>query len=128
MTFADHGFQKTATVWLVLMAALAAIACAGAEHQRADSPTPFEEPNQLKATSGEQQVLQQLDALPAGQASVVGEYSVMPEAPYQAASGRTCRKLTLNSRSTKSSSLRLACSDGTRWQFVPDVFSGAPES
>lgn len=124
MMFSTTG-QKGFTLSLACL--LVALGCAGAEHQRADSPTPFEAASTRKASSSEQKVLRALDAMPAGKATQVGDYSVVPEAPYQAASGRTCRKVMLSSQRSKISDLRLACSDGTGWQFVPDVFSTAPE-
>ena len=64
--------------------------------------------------------------LPTGAPQRVGELNVTAEAPYAAASGRTCRTLELSILSTRQTSHRLACTTGGAWFFVPDVFaSGA---
>jgi hypothetical protein len=71
----------------------------------------------------ERALLDSLPSLPPGVARRVGAVTVTAEAPYAAASGRTCRVLRLDADRKGQGSRRLACSDGTSWFFVPDVFS-----
>ena len=76
-------------------------------------------------TANERLLLQQLSALPNGTPRRVGDASVVAEAPYNAASGHTCRALQLTSSQKRTTDHRLACTDGRGWFFVPDVFGGA---
>jgi hypothetical protein len=71
---------------------------------------------------GERKLLQALAALPNGKEQRVGADTVVAEAPYEAASGRTCRALSVTLGATRRALHRLACSDGRGWFFVPDVF------
>jgi hypothetical protein len=76
----------------------------------------------LKATSAsEREILERLPRLANGAALRVGDGTVVGDAAYAAASGRTCRRVQLTQGSGRKSD-RLACSDGGAWFFVPDVF------
>lgn len=70
----------------------------------------------------ERALLGQVATLPTGAPRQLGGVLVRAERPYPAASGRTCRVLTITSDSLRPPSSRLACSDGSRWFFVPNVF------
>ena len=72
------------------------------------------------STAQERTLLQELPRLPSGPAREFGGLSVVADQPYPTASGRTCRSLRL--RAAKTNVSRLACTDGTAWFFVPDVF------
>ena len=75
------------------------------------------------ASPAETKVLAQLEQLPPTQASTIDGLSVVADAPYAAASGKTCRRLTLTSvKPPKASRVRLACRNGDAWGFVPSVF------
>lgn len=76
-------------------------------------------------TANERLLLQQLSQLPNGSARRIGDASVVAEAPYNAASGHTCRALQLTPSQTGKPDHHLACTDGRGWYFVPDVFMGA---
>ncbi|HVY31779.1 MAG TPA: hypothetical protein VHB79_34825 [Polyangiaceae bacterium] len=76
-------------------------------------------------TALERSVLQELPKLPSGVARPFANATVTADAPYAAASGRTCRAIHLGGVTTGKSEL-LACSSGADWFFVPDVF-GATE-
>jgi hypothetical protein len=64
-----------------------------------------------------------LPNLPTGAPRHVDAVDVMADAPYTAASGRTCRALALSAGKDADASHRLACTDGSGWFFVPDVFA-----
>jgi hypothetical protein len=66
-------------------------------------------------------VAERLPRLANGATLRVGDETVVGDAAYAAASGRTCRRLQLTQGSGPTSD-RLACSDGGAWFFVPDVF------
>jgi hypothetical protein len=70
---------------------------------------------------GERALLRQLPSLPSGAPQRLGAGTVVAEPPYEAASGQTCRAIHLT-QTNASAHLRLACSDGKTWFFVPDVF------
>jgi hypothetical protein len=106
---------------LVLCEACGASVPAGAPRSApptADGAGVVEPADEVEATA-----LKRLDQWPAGQAWAVGGVSVTARAPYQAASGRTCRALVFSR--TEGASTRLACHDGARWFYVPDVFASS---
>lgn len=76
------------------------------------------------ANESERQLLRVLPNLPAGTVKQVGDASVVADAAYTAASGRTCRSLHLTMKGSGQQRDRLACSSGDSWFFVPDVFGG----
>jgi len=73
----------------------------------------------------ERQVLTRVAGLPSGTATRIADATVIAEAPYAAASARSCRALHITASSSQQTLHRVACSDGRVWFFVPDVF-GAP--
>jgi hypothetical protein len=75
----------------------------------------------------ERALLTQLATFPTGTARRVGDLSVRAEAPYPAASGRTCRELHISSGQAGTQRERLACTDGRSWFFVPDVLARGKE-
>lgn len=77
------------------------------------------------SSAAEQAVLAVLSSLPSGSPKVVSGLTVLAQAPYSAASGRTCRALNVRPEGTDKASARLACSnDGKSWFFVPAVLAG----
>jgi hypothetical protein len=72
----------------------------------------------------ERSVLQELPKLPNGVAQKLANATVTADAPYAAASGRTCRAIHLGGVTSGRKEL-LACSTGAEWFFVPDVFGTA---
>ena len=72
-------------------------------------------------------LLRQLPSLPSGTPRRVGDTTVVAEAPYSAASGRSCRTLHVNAGQARRTTERLACSIGSGWFFVPEIV-GAAES
>jgi hypothetical protein len=102
----------------------------------ADGPTPLLGSGKAEAASpAEAKVLAQLEGLPAAKAQKVDTLSVVADAPYVAASGKTCRRLTLTPlEPPKTSRTRLACKDvgqhdgASAWGFVPSVFSAPMEN
>lgn len=68
----------------------------------------------------ERRILAQADALPAGEKTTVGSLAVVADEPYFAASGRTCRWLTVFTGKV-GGDRRLACKDQRGWFFAPDV-------
>ena len=73
----------------------------------------------------ERQVLDRLATLPNGTSTRIGDATVSAEAPYSAASARSCRALHITSSASPQPVHRVACSDGRAWFFVPDIF-GTP--
>lgn len=78
-------------------------------------------------TAAERELLRRLPQLRAGTPQSIGEDSVVAEPAYTAASGRTCRALWLTSGKAGNTSHRVACSNGSEWFFVPDVFGSRPD-
>ena len=75
------------------------------------------------ASPSELKVLAVLGELVPGKTRTIGELSVVADAPYYAASGKTCRGVTLTSANPpKHSRTRLACKNGEAWYFAPSVF------
>ena len=90
----------------------------------AREPTPVVGDGTAEAASpSEEKVLAALDAWPPAGRKTIDALEVIAEAPYAAASGKTCRRLIITTtRPPKSSKTRLACQNGERWGFVPSVF------
>lgn len=77
----------------------------------------------LPADEAERRLLAALPQMPPSSPRRIGERTITAGVPYEAASGRKCRVVHVARGNTGSSS-RLACSDGARWFFVPEVFVG----
>ena len=69
-------------------------------------------------------LLGQLSAWPDGATRRLGDATVIAQASYFAASGQTCRAVHLTPGQGRVSVDRLACCEGQKWFFVPDVFGG----
>jgi hypothetical protein len=73
----------------------------------------------------ERELLRRLSSLPAEQPVSIDDATVTARAPYYAASGRTCRALTIQSAGQSAGSAarsRLVCREDSEWFFVPEVF------
>lgn len=70
----------------------------------------------------EREVLKAIPSLPSSKPQQVAGATVIAEPAYVAASGRTCRAISLDSKSKAESRHRLVCTNGGAWFFVPDVF------
>ena len=116
---------------LALAAALA-IGCAGPragpEHAAVSPPSAVAPGDEL-----ERELLRRLPELPAEQPVTIHDTTVIARAPYFAASGRTCRALTIAASGAASgaaagqgaegaSRARLACREDGAWFFVPQIF------
>jgi hypothetical protein len=74
-------------------------------------------------TQLEQALLRALPTLPNGQPRQVAGATIVADAQYTAASGRTCRPVSI--QASGKSLARLACHADGAWYFVPDVFGTA---
>lgn len=113
---------------LALAAALVA-GCAGPrpgpEHASVSPPSAVAPGDEL-----ERELLRRLPELPAGQPATIGGATVIAADPYFAASGRTCRAVTIQRSGQMSdqapgagdASSRLACREDADWFFVPQIF------
>lgn len=109
---------------LALTAALA-IGCAGPrqqgpEHAAVSPPSAVAPGDEL-----ERELLRRLPELPAEQPVAIDDATVIARAPYSAASGRTCRALTIRASGQGpggASRSRLACREDGDWFFVPQIF------
>lgn len=70
----------------------------------------------------ERAVLAQLDKIPADSPTEVQGIHVVAGERYHAASGRICRGVDLQPSGARPAA-RVACTDGTNWFFVPNVFA-----
>jgi hypothetical protein len=110
-------------IWLLVWLTLCACSAAPVITAR-DAADASDTGGAVDARNGtERDVLARLPQLPTGAAQLVGELSVTAEAPYAAASGRTCRPVELNAIVNHQTRHRLACTSGGAWFFVPDVFA-----
>jgi hypothetical protein len=109
-----------------LSSVLLAIACSS---QPAASASDIASANDTGRTvtatnDGERALLKEVANLPSGASRQVQGLTVRAGKTYAAASGRTCRALTVTSSGSKAPTERLVCSDGASWFFVPDVMGG----
>ncbi len=76
---------------------------------------------ELAATPGEELLLGRLASLPANESIQLEGQVFTASTPYVAASGRTCRRISIETDATPRR--RLACDDSEgRWVFVPNPF------
>lgn len=71
-------------------------------------------------TDEERKLLARVAVLPTNVREKVGRKTVSASEPYQAASGYSCRNVTIERGGEQSR--RLACGDKSGWFFVPDIF------
>ncbi len=74
-------------------------------------------------SESERAVLGELGSLPSNAPRRFRDATVVAEPPYSAASGHTCRAVHVTT--PQAAVHRLACVDGTKWFFVPDVFGSS---
>lgn len=116
-------YEGSPRSWLVAVVAGVVAACAATPQPSAREVADANDTGQALAAKSEQEraVLREAASLPSGVARRINGTNVLAEAPYVAASGRTCRALQLSEQASQAIH-RLACSDGKAWFFVPDVF------
>ncbi|MFW5740714.1 MAG: hypothetical protein ACOC1F_10165 [Myxococcota bacterium] len=74
------------------------------------------------ASDEEAALLRKVQGLVTGEQQVVGDLLVVADAPYFAASGRTCRALLIKRKGNRDDAItRLACEDDGVWFFAPRV-------
>jgi hypothetical protein len=73
----------------------------------------------------DRELLKELPSLPSGTPQRVAGASVVADAPYTSASGRSCRAMHVTTQRAGRATPRLACTDGKAWFFVPDVFGNS---
>jgi hypothetical protein len=93
------------------------VGCGGSEPPAAATGTKGE-----PATSAERDALAALDALRVGEVRVLGGVELRAEPQYSAASGATCRWVSLKAPSGPETR-RLACRDQRTWFYAPDVLA-----
>ena len=74
----------------------------------------------------EREILEALPGMEPGEPVEVGDGRAVADREYAAASGRTCRYVTIYAPRDAGASSRLACRQNSAWSFVPEVL--APES
>lgn len=114
----------------LLACLLLPLACAATPQPSAREVADANDTGQALTAKTEQDraVLREVAGLPSGVARRISGTDVIAEAPYVAASGRTCRALQLGAPTPAQTTHRLACSDGQSWFFVPDVFGSSSEA
>lgn len=119
--------RATERRWSALLLLLLPLACSSVRQPTArDVADANDTGRTVPAVSAtERQVLERVAALPSGVATRIGDATVDAEAPYAAASARSCRALHITSSASPQPVHRVACSDGRAWFFVPDIF-GTP--
>jgi hypothetical protein len=108
-------------VWLF---ALALVGCSSSKPLAARDVADANDTGRTLAarTQAEQQLLARVGSLPSGSAQQLAGLSVIAEPAYAAASGHTCRALSITQSNPAAQRQRIACTDGKNWFFVPDVF------
>lgn len=125
MIYALPRLMRPAIQALALVATLA-LGCTRAQH--ATQPVEPPRPSAVEpADDVERTILLQLPALAPGQPATIESAIVTAEAPYPAASGRTCRSLTVT-RTYDVARSRLACIEDGEWFFVPQIFQTVDSS
>jgi hypothetical protein len=119
--------RATERRWSALLLLLLPLACSSVRQPTArDVADANDTGRTVPAVSAtERQVLDRVAALPSGTATRIGDATVNAEAPYAAASARSCRALHITLSSSRQPVHRVACNDGRAWFFVPDIFGTA---
>lgn len=121
-TRASRHYCATQLIWLVLCSACASSPTATPR----DLANANDTGRKLAARSADDRaLLAELSSLPQGAPKHLGHETVVADAIYAAASGRSCRVLHLTQEPGSSTVQRLACSDGHEWFWVPNVFADA---
>jgi hypothetical protein len=113
--------------WSALLLLLPPLACSSVRQPTARDVADANDTGRTvpAASATERQVLDRVASLPSGVATQIGDATVSAEAPYTAASARTCRPLHITANASRQTLHRIACSDGRAWFFVPDIFRTA---
>jgi len=115
---------------VVLASLAAAVAIAATAACGTSAPPPATDPSyklltepgtRAPADDLERAILKQLSGLTADQQATIGGRTIVAGAPYSAASGRTCRSVSVNAGANAPARDHLACKIGEAWSFVPDV-------
>lgn len=116
--------RATERRWSALLLLLLPLACSSVRQPTArDVADANDTGRSVPAVSAtERQILDRVAALPSGTSTRIGDATVNAEAPYAAASARSCRALSITSSATRQPVHRVACNDGRAWFFVPDIF------
>lgn len=119
--------RATERRWSALLPLLLPLACSSVRQPTArDVADANDTGRAVPAVSAtERQVLERVAALPSGTATRIGDATVNADAPYAAASARSCRALHITLSASRQPLYRLACNDGRAWFFVPDIFGSA---
>jgi len=119
---AGHGKR-----WRLIAAILplAVVACSSGSHSQVPDPnyaSLVEPGTSAPSDDVERAVLERLSELEPNAEEHIDGQVVVAGAPYAAASGRTCRMVTIrSSKETRPSRARLACLVEDVWAFVPEV-------
>jgi hypothetical protein len=70
-------------------------------------------------------VLAAVPTMSSDQPRQIGGATVVAEPAYAAASGRTCRSVSVRPSAKLEASRHLVCNDGSSWFFAPDVFGSS---
>lgn len=109
---------------VVLIGPAAVVACGASKGPDVYAPEHSAQYTGTKvppASKDEQAVLASVDAFRTGKPKEVGDLVVVADAPYFAASGRTCRTLLIKRKGARDGRPRLACQDEDAWFFAPSV-------
>lgn len=72
-------------------------------------------------TQGERELLARMESIPVSEPVTFAGQTFLVDAPYAAASGRSCRSVRVEGG--RDVELKLACEEDAGWVFVPDVFA-----
>ena len=116
--------RATERRWSALLLLLLPLACSSVRQPTARDVADANDTGRTVAavSATERQVLSRVAGLPSGIATRIGDATVNAEAPYAAASARSCRALHITLSASQQTLERVACNDGRVWFFVPDVF------
>ena len=119
--------RATERRWSALLLLLLPLACSSVRQPSARDVADANDTGRAvpAVNATERQVLARVAGLPSGTAIQIGDATVNAEAPYVAASARSCRALHITSSASRQARDRLACNDGRAWFFVPDIFGSA---
>jgi hypothetical protein len=122
--------RATERRWSAVLLVLLPLACSSVRQPTARDVADANDTGRTVAavSATERQVLGRVASLPSGIATRIGDATVNAEAPYAAASARSCRALHITLSASQQTLQRVACNDGRVWFFVPDIFGTAGAS
>ncbi|WP_428265145.1 hypothetical protein [Haliangium sp.] len=107
---------------LIGLAVMVTAACAGPDQPPPRNPDLWRPSVSEPVDGAEREILLELPSLAPGQQASIAGRVVVAEAPYPAASARTCREVHISSDAGGPERARLACREDDAWFFVPEVF------